>query len=66
MPEETKRQSYSYNGETVRFCKDCDTEIFFVANPKTGKNMPVERNSLEPHWAKCPGAAKFRKGGRKS
>jgi hypothetical protein len=52
---------YEYSGEPVVTCRSCPCQIFFPRNLQTGKAMPVECESLEPHWGNCPGAAKFRK-----
>jgi hypothetical protein len=41
-------------------CKDCGEDIIFLKTKKD-KWMPLDMN-LEPHWAKCPGATKFRRG----
>jgi hypothetical protein len=40
-------------------CFSCGEEIIFLKTIK-GKWMPLDMD-LEPHWAKCPEADKFRK-----
>jgi len=51
---------YPYSGEPVRKCKECDAMIYFYAHP-SGKMMPVNFATKEPHWFDCVPAKEFRK-----
>jgi len=57
-------------------CKACQAEIKFIRTAKNQRQMPVDLPAITvvtadgqvikaytPHWATCPGAETFRKGG---
>ncbi len=52
--------TYPYAGEPVKPCSACGTPIFFKLM-KSGKYMPVNRDTLESHFADCGSASDFRK-----
>lgn len=59
-----KRPEVKYDippGATSRKCRDeaCGKEIYFVMTVAKPRGMPVDPDGT-PHWATCPGAAKFR------
>lgn len=54
------KRIYEYNNEPVQKCGKCDAMIFFVKGSKGG-NIPINKATLEPHFADCPAAAHFRK-----
>ena len=56
--QELEAAGYEYEGTGK--CRDCAVEIAWYRTP-AGKRMPLEEGTLEPHWAKCPGAERFRK-----
>ncbi|MGB5105559.1 MAG: hypothetical protein WBP42_02485 [Candidatus Zixiibacteriota bacterium] len=53
--------TYPYAGQQVQKCAKCEVMIFFHENPKTGKFIPINKETLEPHFADCPAAAQFRR-----
>jgi len=57
---ENIRKLFDMLGES-RPCKKCGRKIWFVKS-KNGKAMPVTDEALS-HFADCPGANGFRKGG---
>ena len=46
--------------KTLGHCRGCGVEIGWWKTP-TGKKIPLNTGSLEPHWATCPKAKDFRK-----
>lgn len=58
---ERKKVTYPYAGQPVQKCGKCPAMIFFWENPKTGRFIPINKETLEPHFADCPAAASFRK-----
>ena len=60
MGKKRKPTIYPYQGERVKQCKFCPVMIYW-RKMDSGKNMPVERDTYEPHWGNCPGASKARK-----
>ncbi len=54
---ELEKAGYVYEGTGK--CRACACEIAWYRTP-TGKRMPLEEGTLEPHWAKCPNADQFR------
>ena len=49
---------YTYN--VLGTCNACKARIQWWTTPK-GKLMPINIGKVEPHWATCPDAKKFRK-----
>jgi len=41
-------------------CRGCGAAIEWWKNSATGKFMPLDPGTLEPHWATCPDAEKFK------
>lgn len=56
--QEFKEAGYKFESKT--HCRGCGAEIEFWLTPK-GKHMPLDHDSLEPHWARCPKRQEFRK-----
>ena len=57
---ERKRIKFEYSGELLQKCGKCDAIIFF-AKMASGKTMPVNKETLESHFADCPAAKQFRR-----
>ncbi|MCI0659025.1 MAG: hypothetical protein L0170_18380 [Acidobacteria bacterium] len=58
-----REEGYSYNFTSLCRAESCKAKLEFWHTPK-GKNLPFDRKSdgtLEPHFASCPEAQKFRK-----
>lgn len=66
MSTERKKILYPHNGELVQKCGKCPARIFFYKHPKSGKFIPVNAETLEPHFADCPAAAQFRKNSKEN
>ncbi len=56
-----KKITYPHTTELIQKCSKCPAKIFFYKNPKTGKFIPVNADTLEPHFADCPAAKEFRR-----
>jgi hypothetical protein len=54
---ELAAQGYSFNSRGR--CKGCNAEMEWWNTPK-GKLIPLDPGTLEPHWATCPVADRFR------
>lgn len=57
---ERKKITFEYAGQPLQKCGKCNATIFFVTTT-TGKQMPVNKETLESHFADCPAAKQFRK-----
>ncbi len=55
-----KKIKFEYSGEPLQKCGKCDAIIFFVTTT-SGKGMPVNKETLESHFADCPAAKQFRR-----
>ena len=49
----------------VGVCKGCGQNIIWIKNPKSGKLMPISTANGVNHFADCPKADQFKKGGGK-
>jgi hypothetical protein len=57
---ELELEAAGYTFENTGHCRDCGCELAWYLTP-AGKHMPLEEGTLEPHWAKCPNADRFRR-----
>lgn len=51
-------QGYKFTSRS--HCRGCGAEIEWWTTPKC-KMIPLDPGTLEPHWATCANAEKFRK-----
>jgi hypothetical protein len=56
--KELIEQGYEFEDKT--YCKGCCARIEFWHTPN-GKHVPLNSDTLEPHWSTCPHAKDFRK-----
>lgn len=56
--KEMDEQGYEFTGSGK--CRDCGAELDWYRTP-AGKSIPMNAGLLEPHWATCPHADRFRK-----
>lgn len=52
---------FQHHGEPVTHCKSCNAKIFWIKT-ESGRNMPVNVDTLTSHFSTCPQAEKWRKG----
>lgn len=52
--------TYPYAGQAVQKCAKCPAMIFFHKT-EAGKFIPINKETLESHFADCPAAAQFRR-----
>lgn len=54
-----EQDGYRFSG--WGFCSHprCRRRIAWMVTP-AGKRMPIDRESLQPHWSTCPAAKEFR------
>ena len=57
--EELEAAGYHFLNTSRCAGKDCGAEIDWWETPK-GKKMPLDPDTLEPHWGTCVNAKEFR------
>jgi hypothetical protein len=60
-PEELTAAGYTFWNKSRCSGPTCGAEIEWWKTP-AGKSMPLDPDTLEPHFSSCLDAAKFRKG----
>jgi len=58
--DELAKAGYHYEGTGKCSGEHCGQEIAWYRTP-TGKRIPLNEATLEPHWVTCPDAEAFRK-----
>lgn len=57
---ESEFKSAGYRKRNFAHCGGCGALIQWYETPKH-KSMPINPDTLEPHWATCPKAKEFKK-----
>ena len=60
---ELAEQGYQFESFGCCSSRACNAQIAWYRTPKD-KRIPLNRETLEPHWSTCPNASAFRKGKR--
>ena len=59
-PDKLRQAGYAFQAEGRCHASVCNAAIQWWKTP-TGKLMPLDAATFEPHWATCKNAAKFKK-----
>lgn len=56
--DEFREQGYVYDGSGL--CRGCSVKIDWWYTPDN-KRMPVDPDTMKPHWSTCPNAKDFKR-----